>query len=185
LLILCSQVGRLVAAETHRALQLHGRDPAFARGDQEDRQKPFGEPGLGLLEDGPGKERMLLAAGRAFVDQALLERPRPAMAAGGAAKAFGPAGREQIGPALLVGPEALEKARQVPRQIRRQHHALQPVRHRRQITSTTHRGKPNLRLMDSQFLKKRRTIGKLVLDVGSLRQGRGGFKPHHKGNRST
>ena len=143
--------GGLVAAEAHLALELHRRDPALARGDQEDRQKTPGVPGLGLLEDGPGEERVLLAAGGTLVDQPRLVRPRPLMAAGGAAKAVGPARPEQIVPALVVGPKAFEKARQIARPILwfGRIALLQPTRHRRQTTSTARRDKPNLSFMDS------------------------------------
>jgi len=87
--------GGLIAAEAHLALQLHCRDPTLARGHQKDRQEPLRQSGppvrlrrpedkLGLLEDGPGQERVLLAAGRPFVDQARLVRPCPVVPAAGA-----------------------------------------------------------------------------------------------------
>jgi hypothetical protein len=74
-----------------------------------DRQEPARQPGLGLLEDGAGEQRMLLAAGRALVDQPppmVVGRP---MATAGAAKAFGPALGKQMGPALGIGPEPRQK----------------------------------------------------------------------------
>jgi hypothetical protein len=92
---------------------------------------------------------MLLAAGGALVDQPRLVRPGPIMAAAGAAKSVRPARPKQVVPALLVGPEPLEKARQIARQILRQHRALQPVRQHRHTTSTASPRKPNLIVMDS------------------------------------
>src|SRR3954447_760944 len=61
--------GGPVAAEPHLPLQLHGGDAALAGGDEIDGEKPACRAGLGLLEDGAGQERVLLAAGHALVDQ--------------------------------------------------------------------------------------------------------------------
>ena len=112
--------GGLVAAEAHLALELHRRDAALARGHQVDRQEPLREAGLGLLEDGAGENRVLLAAGRALLDQALLVAPGLVMPAARAAKTRGPTRPHQIGPALRVRAEALQKARQIARQIPQQ-----------------------------------------------------------------
>ncbi len=93
---------------------------------------------------------MLLAAGRALVDQARLVRPGPPVAAGGAAEPVRPARRKQVRPALLVAPEALEEARQIVRQVGRQHRvSSNPRVIGCQATSTRRRSKPNLTLMDS------------------------------------
>ena len=89
--------GGLIAAEAHLALQLHGGDPAFARGHQPDGEKPARQPGLGLLEDRAGQERMLPAAGRALFDQPPPMVVGHAVAAAGAAKARRPALGEQMG----------------------------------------------------------------------------------------
>src|SRR3954462_12031157 len=63
--------GGPVAAEPHLPLQLHGGDAALAGGDEVDGEEPACQAGLGLLEDRPGQERVLLAAGHALVDQTL------------------------------------------------------------------------------------------------------------------
>ena len=63
---------------------------------------------------------MLLAAGRALLDQALLVAVGTVVAAPLTAKALGPPDPHQIGPALRVGTEALEERRQVTRQPRHQ-----------------------------------------------------------------
>src|SRR5829696_9204789 len=94
--------GGAVAGKAHLPLELHGGDAALAGGDEVDRQKPAAEPGLGLLEDGAGQKRVLLAAGHAFVDQPLLVTPGVVMAAAGATEAARPACLEKIVPALLV-----------------------------------------------------------------------------------
>ena len=112
--------GGLVAAEAHLALQLHRRDAALARGHQVDRQEPLREPGLGLLEDRAGENRMLLATGRALLDQALLVAVGQIMPAARAAKTRGPTRPHQIGPALRVRAEALQEGRQIARQIPQQ-----------------------------------------------------------------
>ena len=56
---------------------------------------------------------MLLAAGGALVDQPRLVRPRPLVAAAGAAEPVRPARPEQVLTALGIGAEALQKARQI------------------------------------------------------------------------
>src|SRR4051794_40252960 len=73
--------GGLVAAQAQLPLELGGGDPALAGRHQVDRQEPLGQAGLGLLEDGAGQERVLLAAGRALVDDLGLERVGVVMAA--------------------------------------------------------------------------------------------------------
>lgn len=110
--------GGLVAAEAHLPLQLHRRNPALARGDQEDRQEPAGEAGLGLFEHAPGEQRVLLAAGRALVDQPRLVRPRPLMAAARTPETDRSARLKQIRPTLLIGAEPRNEARQILRQHR-------------------------------------------------------------------
>src|SRR5205085_10004827 len=62
--------GGLVAAQAQLPLQLGGGDPALARGHQVDGEEPARQGGLGLLEDGAGEQGVLLAAGRALVDEA-------------------------------------------------------------------------------------------------------------------
>ena len=122
--------GGLVAAEAHLALELHRRDPALARGHQVDRQEPPRQAGLGLLEDRAREQRVLLAAGRALLDQALLVAPGLVMPAARAAKPRGPARPHQIRPALGVRAKALQERRQIARQVLQQlvgHGALQPV----------------------------------------------------------
>ena len=52
--------------------------------------------GLGVLEDGAGQERTLLAASSAFVDRASLVRPGPVVTAARAAEPVGPTRLEQI-----------------------------------------------------------------------------------------
>ena len=112
--------GGLVTA--HLPLQGAGRDAALAGGDQEDRQEPAGKAGFGLLEDRAGQDRVLLAAGPAFLDQP------PVMAIGvvvpAAGEATRPAGAHQIGATLLVGAETLKEGRQIPRQV-----VQQPIGH--------------------------------------------------------
>ena len=120
--------GRAVAAKAQLPLQLQRRDPALAGGHQVDREKPARQAGLGLLEDGAFEDRMLLAAGAAFLDQPPVMAPRRVMTATGAAKAVRPAGPDQVGPALRVSAETRQKARHVPRQVLQQlvgHGALQ------------------------------------------------------------
>jgi hypothetical protein len=120
----------LVAAEAHLALELHGRDAALARGHQVDRQEPPGEAALGLLEDGAGQDRVLLAARAAFLDQALPVAVGLVMPAALTAKARGPARPHQVRPAPRVAAEALQEGRQVARQILQQlvgHGGLQPM----------------------------------------------------------
>ena len=77
---------RAVAAKAHLPLQLHGRDPALARRDQIDREKPARQAGLGLLEDGAGEDRVLLAASPALLNQPLLVTVGLVVAAGRAAE---------------------------------------------------------------------------------------------------
>ena len=92
-------------------------------------QEPTRQAGLGLLEDGAGENRVLLAAGRALLDQALLMAVSQVMPAAGAAEAHGPTRPHQIRPAFRVRAEALQKVRQIARQILQQlggHRALQP-----------------------------------------------------------
>ena len=67
---------------------------------------------------------MLLAARRALVDQAPPMVVGRRMAAALAAKAPRPALREQIGPALGVGPEPRQERGQIPRQLVRYHRDL-------------------------------------------------------------
>src|SRR6185369_5848728 len=66
--------GGLVAAQAQLPPELGGGDPALAGRHQVDRQEPLGQAGLGLLEDGAGQERVLLAAGHALVDDLGPER---------------------------------------------------------------------------------------------------------------
>src|SRR3954470_19271270 len=73
--------GGLVAAQAQLPLELRGGDPALAGGHQVDRQEPLGQACLGLLEDGAGQERVLLAAGHALVDDLGPERVGVVMAA--------------------------------------------------------------------------------------------------------
>jgi hypothetical protein len=113
--------GGLVAAEAHLALEFHRRDAALAGGHEPDRQKPARQAGLGLLEDGPRHVGVLPAAGGALQRQARPQPMAPAMPARRAAKALGPARPDQVIAALLVRPEPFEEARQVTRQIVRQH----------------------------------------------------------------
>jgi hypothetical protein len=105
--------GRLVAAEAHLPLQLGGGDPTLARGHQVDGEKPLGEAGLGLLEDGAGEQGMLLAAGHAFVDDLGPERVGVGVVAAGAAETVRPACVEQIVTALRIGAESTDEARQI------------------------------------------------------------------------
>src|SRR3954469_24407439 len=82
----------LVAAQAQLPLELGGGDPALAGRHQVGRQKPARQPGLGLLEDGAGEQRVLLATGDALVDDLGPNegglQPRRALAqAGGAALA--------------------------------------------------------------------------------------------------
>ena len=109
--------GGLIAGKTHLPLQLHGRDAALGGGHQPDRQEPARQAGLGLLEDRPGQERMLLAAGSALLDQPLPVVVGRTVAAAGAAKALRPAPGVQMGPALGVAPEPRQERRQIPRQL--------------------------------------------------------------------
>jgi hypothetical protein len=113
--------GGAVAAKAHLPLQLHGGDAALAGGDEVDRKKPAAQPGFGLLEDRPGQQRVLPAAGHALVDQALLVTPGVGMAAARATEPVRPARLEQIVPTLLVSPEPRLKTRQVGRKIGWQH----------------------------------------------------------------
>ena len=141
--------GGLVAAEAHLPLEFHGRDPALARGHRVQWPEPLGQAGLGLLEDRAREQRVLLATGRALLDQPRLVRPGPVVAAAGAAEAVRPARPAQVGPALLIGAEPRQKARQIPRQIRRQHrapptHASSPPDYLNQPPYTQ-----NLTVMDS------------------------------------
>ena len=118
---------RPIAAEAHLPLELHGRDPALARGHQIDGEKPARQAGLGLLEDRAGEDRVLLAASRALLDQPLLVAVSLIVAAAAAVKARGPTRAHQIGPTRLIRAEALEKGRQIPRQVLEQsvsHRAL-------------------------------------------------------------
>ena len=141
--------GGLVAAEAHLPLEFHGRDPALARGHQVDGEKPLGQAGLGLLEDRAREQRVLLATGRALLDQPRLVRPGPVVAAAGAAEAVRPARPAQVGPALLSVPNRARKLGRSPGKSVGSIALLQPTRHRRQTTSTNHRSKPNLTVMDS------------------------------------
>ena len=116
--------GGAVAGKAHLPLELHGGDAALAGSDEVDGEKPAAEPGLGLLEDGPGQERVLLAAGHAFIDDLGLQRVGIVMATGDAAKAFRPACRKEVIPALLIGAEPGQERRQIFRQIVGDHHCL-------------------------------------------------------------
>src|SRR3954454_23461294 len=73
--------GGPAAAQAQLPLELGGGDPALAGRHQVDRQEPAAEAGLGLLEDGAGQERVLLAAGHALVDDLGPERVGVVMAA--------------------------------------------------------------------------------------------------------
>ncbi len=75
------------------------------------------QAGLGLLEDGAGEDRVLLAASPALLNQPLLVTVGLVVAAGRAAKARGPTRLYQIGPTVLIGAETLEKGWQIPRQV--------------------------------------------------------------------
>src|SRR3954454_24636733 len=96
--------GGLVAAEAHLPLQLGGGDAALARGHQVDGQEPARQAGLGLLEEGPGEQGVLLAAGRALVGEARPRRVGVIMTAAVAAEAIRPARPAQVFPTSLVGP---------------------------------------------------------------------------------
>jgi hypothetical protein len=109
--------GGAVAAEADLPLQFQRRNAALAGGDEIDGQEPAREVGLGLLEDGPGEDRMLLATGPTLLDQPLVMAVRPIMAAAPAAKAFRPTRLDETGPTLRVGPKPLQKARQVAGQV--------------------------------------------------------------------
>ena len=100
--------GRLVAAKAQLALELGRGDPALRRCHQEDRQKPAGKPGLGLLEDRAGEQRVLLAAVGALVDEPMLVGVATAAGAALAAtsETIRPAHGQQVVPALLVTTEA-------------------------------------------------------------------------------
>jgi hypothetical protein len=103
--------GGLVAGEAHLPLQLGGGDPALARGHQVDRQKPARQPGRGLLEDGPGQERVLLAAGRALVDDLGPERVGIVVPASHATKPLRPACLGQVVTTLFVSTEPIDERR--------------------------------------------------------------------------
>src|SRR3954468_18615499 len=107
--------GGPVAADPHLPLRLHGGDAALARGDEIDGEEPACQAGLGLLEDRPGQERVLLAAGHALVDQTLLVTIGVGMATACATEAVRPARLEKIVPTLLVCAEPRLEARQVGR----------------------------------------------------------------------
>jgi len=98
--------------------------PALAGGDEIDGKKPAAEPGLGLLEDGAGQERVLLAAGHAFVDDLGLQRVSIVMATGDAAETIRPACREEVLAALLIGAESGQERWHVFRQVIRDHRCL-------------------------------------------------------------
>ena len=83
------QPGGLVGAQAELALQLQGRDAVGMGGHQIGRPEPGGQRQLGVVHDGPGGHRGLLAAAGAFPGPRLgLQFPRFARAAAGADKAL-------------------------------------------------------------------------------------------------
>jgi hypothetical protein len=105
--------GGAVAAEAHLPLELGGGDPALARGHQVDGEKPATEAGLGLLEDGAGEQRVLLAAGDAFVDDLGPERVGIVVTTAVAAEPVRPTCLEQVVTTLPVGSEPFDEGRHV------------------------------------------------------------------------
>jgi hypothetical protein len=112
----CTTTGP-AAAEAQLPLQLGGGDPALAGRHQVDGQEPAAEAGLGLLEDGAGQERVLLAAGHALVDDLGLERVGVVVPAGSAPESVRPARLEQVLATLIVGAEPGQERWHVFRQI--------------------------------------------------------------------
>ena len=98
----------LVGAEVELALQLQSRDAVGTSGHQIGRPEPGGQRQLGVVHDGPGGDRSLLAAASAFPGPRLgLQFPGFALAAVWADEALGPAGREQVSHAGRLIREAL------------------------------------------------------------------------------
>ena len=104
------QPGRFVGAEAELALQLQRRDAVGMGGHQIGGPEPQGQRQLGVVHDGAGGHRGLLAATGAFPGPGLgLQRPGFARAASGADKTLRPARREQISDASrLIREAALE-----------------------------------------------------------------------------
>ena len=112
---------------------------------QVDGEEPARQAGLGLLEDGAGQDRVLLAAGRALLDQAFLVAVSLTMPAARAAEPRGPTRPHQIRPALGVRAEALQERRQIARQVVLQQlvdHATQLTFHLRSYRPSRRRSQP-------------------------------------------
>ena len=104
------QPRRLVRAQRELALQLQRRDAVGMGRHQIGRPEPGGQRQLGVVHDGAGGDRSLLAAAGALPGPGLgLQLPRFALGAAGADKPLGPARRKQIGDAgRLIGKALLK-----------------------------------------------------------------------------
>jgi hypothetical protein len=104
------QPGTAVRSQAELALQLQSRDPVGMGGHQIGRPEPGGQRQLGMVHDGPGGHRGLLAAAGAFPGPRFgLQFPRLGHAAAGADKPLGPAHREEVFDAgCLIGKAMLK-----------------------------------------------------------------------------